>query len=100
MQSVCGPAADKFDRAPSGVLRACCACLELQVIVFSFSKKECEERAAEMQALDLTDADEKKLIESIYHNAMECLSAEDQRLTQVSGGRGEACTGGGGGTSA
>jgi superfamily II RNA helicase len=54
-----------------------------QVIVFSFSKRECETRAAEMQALDLTDTEEKKLIESIYSNAMECLSVEDQRLPQI-----------------
>ncbi len=38
-----------------------------QVIVFSFSKRECEARALEMQLLDLTNDDEKKLIDSIYN---------------------------------
>lgn len=55
----------------------------LQVIVFSFSKKECEARALEMNLLDLTDDDEKKLIDSIYTSAMESLSLEDQKLPQV-----------------
>ncbi len=61
-----------------------CVCVHgTQVIVFSFSKRECEDRAKEMIGLDLTDTDEKKLIESIYNNAMECLSPEDQKLPQV-----------------
>ncbi len=46
----------------------------LQVIVFSFSKKECEKLAISMISLDLTDKNEKELISSIYNNAVECLS--------------------------
>eukprot|EP00983_Pelagomonas_calceolata_P104219 1159000-Pelagomonas_calceolata.AAC.7 len=45
-----------------------------QVIVFSFSKKECEKLALNMAQLDLNDEDEKKLVDTIYWNAMDCLS--------------------------
>mmetsp|Transcript_5957 Transcript_5957/g.15823 ORF Transcript_5957/g.15823 Transcript_5957/m.15823 type:complete len:1086 (-) Transcript_5957:281-3538(-) len=53
------------------------------VIVFSFSKKECEKLALNMAQLDLNDEDEKKLVDTIYWNAMDCLSEDDQRLPQV-----------------
>ena len=36
------------------------------VIVFSFSKKECEKLALSMVTLDLTDKDEKVLVNSIF----------------------------------
>jgi hypothetical protein len=42
--------------------------------VFSFSKKECEKLALNMAQLDLNDDDEKKLVDTIYWNAMDCLS--------------------------
>lgn len=38
-----------------------------QIIVFSFSKKECESLAAQMVNLDLNNADEKAMIEEIYN---------------------------------
>lgn len=53
------------------------------VIVFSFSKKECERLVLSMAALDLTDATEKQLVSSIFKSAVECLSQDDQRLPQV-----------------
>lgn len=36
------------------------------LIVFSFSKKECEQLALSLNALDLTSNDEKQLVEGIY----------------------------------
>ena len=42
--------------------------------MFSFSKKECEKLALNMAQLDLNDEDEKKLVDTIYWNAMDCLS--------------------------
>lgn len=54
------------------------------VIVFSFSKKECESLGMEMSTLDLTDEAEKKLIDGIFWNAMDCLSVEDRKLPQIS----------------
>ncbi len=46
----------------------------------SFSKRDCETLALGMSALDLTTDDEKALISSIFWNAMDALSEEDQRL--------------------
>jgi superfamily II RNA helicase len=38
-----------------------------QVIVFSFSKKECEALAGQMISLDLNDEQEKKLVDGVFH---------------------------------
>ncbi|XP_077550102.1 exosome RNA helicase Mtr4 isoform X1 [Haemaphysalis longicornis] len=53
------------------------------VIVFCFSKKECEAYATQMARLDLTTHREKKLVDEVFHNAMDSLSEEDQKLPQV-----------------
>lgn len=53
-------------------------------IVFSFSKKECEALAQQMAALDLNTDDEKKLVDGIFHSAVDLLSEEDRRLPQIS----------------
>lgn len=52
-------------------------------IVFSFSKLECEELSRQMQGLDLSDEDEKKLIGEIFAGAVDCLSEDDRRLPQI-----------------
>ena len=54
-----------------------------QVIIFSFSKKECEALALQMAALDLNDEEEKKVVERVFTNAIDCLSTEDRRLPQI-----------------
>ncbi|KXZ50647.1 hypothetical protein GPECTOR_15g331 [Gonium pectorale] len=54
------------------------------VIVFSFSKRECEALAAQMAPLELNSDDEKALVANVYWSAMECLSQDDQRLPQIS----------------
>jgi len=53
------------------------------VIVFAFSKVEVERLAMDMSSLDLNTDEEKKLIDGIFGNAMECLSGEDRRLPQI-----------------
>ncbi|GFR46723.1 hypothetical protein Agub_g8346 [Astrephomene gubernaculifera] len=53
------------------------------VIVFSFSKRECEALAAQMAPLELNGEEEKALVANIYWSAMECLSQDDQRLPQI-----------------
>jgi ATP-dependent RNA helicase DOB1 len=53
------------------------------VIIFSFSKKECESNALTMSKLDFSNEDEKKLIDQIFSNAMEALSDDDRHLPQV-----------------
>ncbi|EDV98757.1 exosome RNA helicase MTR4 [Drosophila grimshawi] len=53
------------------------------VIIFSFSKKDCEVYAMQMAKLDFNTVDEKKLVDEVFHNAMDVLSEEDRRLPQV-----------------
>ncbi len=53
------------------------------VIVFSFSKKECEALALQMSKLDLTNSDEKKLVEKVFSNAIDSLNEDDKKLPQV-----------------
>lgn len=53
------------------------------VIIFSFSKKECEAYAMQMAKLDFNTLEEKKLVDEVFNNAMEVLSEEDRQLPQV-----------------
>ncbi|PQP94000.1 hypothetical protein Pyn_34789 [Prunus yedoensis var. nudiflora] len=54
------------------------------VILFSFSKRECESLAMQMSKMDLNGDDEKKNIETIFWSAMDMLSDDDKKLPQVS----------------
>jgi ATP-dependent RNA helicase DOB1 len=53
------------------------------VIVFSFSKKDCEKYALDLHREDYTDEVEKDLIAQVYTNAIESLSEDDRNLPQV-----------------
>jgi len=53
------------------------------VIVFSFSKRDCERYALALIQEDFTDDVEKDLIGQVYHNAIESLGDDDRRLPQV-----------------
>ncbi len=53
------------------------------VIVFSFSKKECEAYALQMAKLDLNTGEEKRLVDEVFDSAMRVLSEEDRCLPQV-----------------
>lgn len=53
------------------------------VIVFSFSKKECEFYAMQVSKLDFNSAEEKNLVSEVFSNATDSLSEEDQKLPQV-----------------
>uniref|UniRef100_A0A3Q4HD89 Exosome RNA helicase MTR4 n=1 Tax=Neolamprologus brichardi TaxID=32507 RepID=A0A3Q4HD89_NEOBR len=53
------------------------------VIIFSFSKKECEAYALQVAKLDFNRDDEKRLVEEVFNNAVDCLSDEDKKLPQV-----------------
>ncbi|XP_036382027.1 exosome RNA helicase MTR4 [Megalops cyprinoides] len=53
------------------------------VIIFSFSKKECEAYALQVAKLDFNTDEEKKLVEEVFSNAIDCLSDEDKKLPQV-----------------
>ena len=53
------------------------------MIIFSFSKKECEALALQMSALELNDQAEHALVDGIFGNAVDCLSEDDRRLPQI-----------------
>ncbi|KAI3642368.1 hypothetical protein MP228_011923 [Amoeboaphelidium protococcarum] len=53
------------------------------VIVFSFSKRECEGYAMQLSKLDFNNDTEKELVSEIYKNAMAGLSEDDQQLPQI-----------------
>ncbi|KAH9919459.1 antiviral helicase [Epithele typhae] len=54
------------------------------VIVFAFSKRECEGLALQMSKLEFNSTEEQDLITSIFTNAMENLSQDDRQLPQIS----------------
>nr|XP_043625192.1 DExH-box ATP-dependent RNA helicase DExH9 [Erigeron canadensis] len=54
------------------------------VIIFSFSKRECEFLAMQMAKMDLNEDDEKVNTETIFWSAMDMLSDDDKKLPQVS----------------
>lgn len=53
------------------------------VIVFSFSKRECESNAMQMSKLDFNSPEEKQLTRAVFNNAIESLSVEDRSLPQI-----------------
>ena len=53
------------------------------VIVFSFSKRECEANGAQLHDMDLLEPEEKKAVDHIFNSAMDGLAEEDRRLPQV-----------------
>lgn len=53
------------------------------IILFSFSKRECEFLAMQMAKMDLNGDDEKVNIETIFWSAMDMLSDDDKKLPQV-----------------
>ncbi|KAF7277949.1 hypothetical protein GWI33_009065 [Rhynchophorus ferrugineus] len=53
------------------------------VIVFSFSKKDCELYATLMTKLDFNTTAEKQLVDEVFNNAMDVLSDDDRHLPQV-----------------
>ena len=54
------------------------------VIVFSFSKRECEAYALQMAQLAFNDDDEKKMVTKVFQGAIDMLSPEDRSLPQIS----------------
>jgi ATP-dependent RNA helicase DOB1 len=52
-------------------------------IVFSFSKRECENYAIHLNKFDYTTIEEKDSIEMMFNNAMQTLSDEDRELPMI-----------------
>ena len=53
------------------------------VIVFSFSKSQCERYALDMNHLAFNDESEKAMVSKVFDSAVEMLSAEDRELPQI-----------------
>ncbi|KAI9091124.1 rRNA-processing arch domain-containing protein [Phlyctochytrium arcticum] len=53
------------------------------VIIFSFSKRECESNALIISKLSFTTDDEKALVDGIFANAIASLSEDDRHLPQI-----------------
>ncbi|KAL4809033.1 rRNA-processing arch domain-containing protein [Aspergillus unguis] len=53
------------------------------VIVFSFSKRECEFYALKMKNLAFNDDSEKEMVSKVFDSAIEMLSEEDRNLPQI-----------------
>ncbi|KAF8841476.1 antiviral helicase [Paxillus ammoniavirescens] len=54
------------------------------VIVFAFSKRECEALALTMSKFEFNSNDEEELVKNIFQNAIENLSVDDRNLPQIS----------------
>ncbi|OII76987.1 DEAD DEAH box helicase family protein [Cryptosporidium andersoni] len=57
----------------------------LPIIVFSFSKKDCETNAMYLGSTDLTNSEEKESIDFIFQSALATLAEEDRNIPQVVG---------------
>ncbi|XP_024962558.1 DExH-box ATP-dependent RNA helicase DExH10 isoform X2 [Cynara cardunculus var. scolymus] len=53
------------------------------VIIFSFSRRECEQHAMSMTKLDFNSQEEKDVVEQVFRNAILCLSEEDRNLPAI-----------------
>lgn len=53
------------------------------VIVFSFSKRECETLALQMSQLSFNDENEKEMVGKVFNNAITSLLDEDKLLPQI-----------------
>lgn len=53
------------------------------VIVFSFSRRECEQYATSMSKLDFNTEDEKAVVNDVFKNAIQCLTEEDRDLLPI-----------------
>ncbi|KAJ5342015.1 Helicase C-terminal [Penicillium brevicompactum] len=53
------------------------------VIVFSFSKRECEANALQMVKMAFNDDSEKEMVSKVFESAIEMLSPEDRQLPQI-----------------
>lgn len=53
------------------------------VIIFSFSRRDCETLAVQMAKLDFNSDEEREFVEKVFENAMASLNEEDQDLPQI-----------------
>lgn len=53
------------------------------VIVFSFSKRDCEAYAIQMSTMSFNDESEKAMVSKVFDSALEMLSPDDKNLPQI-----------------
>lgn len=53
------------------------------VIIFSFSRRECEQHAMSMSKLDFNSQEEKDTVDEVFRNAIQCLNEEDRNLPAI-----------------
>jgi len=53
------------------------------VIIFAFSKRECEGHALTLSKFELNSAEEQDLVQNIFENAINNLSQDDRQLPQI-----------------
>ncbi|KAM3694069.1 hypothetical protein ACB098_07G030100 [Castanea mollissima] len=53
------------------------------VIIFSFSRRECEQHAMSMSKLDFNSQEEKDTVQEVFRNAIQCLNEEDRNLPAI-----------------
>ncbi|EPS63959.1 hypothetical protein M569_10822, partial [Genlisea aurea] len=53
------------------------------VIIFSFSRRECEQHAMSMSKLDFNTQEEKDAVEQVFRNAIVCLNEDDRSLPAI-----------------
>ncbi|KAF6157053.1 hypothetical protein GIB67_041514 [Kingdonia uniflora] len=56
---------------------------KLPIIIFSFSRRECEKHAMSMSKLNFNTENEKDVVKQIYENAILCLNEEDRNLPAI-----------------
>lgn len=53
------------------------------VIIFSFSKNECESLADQVSSLEVNTPEERKMVHAIYDSAIDVLNEDDRKLPEV-----------------
>ena len=53
------------------------------VIVFSFSRRDCEAYALQLSKMDFNTSEEKRLVQDVFQNAIAVLNSEDKKLPQI-----------------
>jgi ATP-dependent RNA helicase DOB1 len=53
------------------------------VIVFNFSKRECEALALKTSSMSFNPPDQKAMVDKVFENALQSLSEEDRKLPQI-----------------
>ncbi|PWA88796.1 Superkiller viralicidic activity 2-like 2 [Artemisia annua] len=73
----------KWDREIHNVVKMASHANHLPIIIFSFSRKECEEYAVSLSGYNFNTKVEETSVENIFQNATRCLCEEDRNLSAI-----------------